>query len=227
MNVLVTRPPPGLRPGGPHFSRGKAAWYVVRLVQSGTKAVDSPVQSSDGDASLVAAMARGRVEALGALYDRHAGGLLALAERIAGAAAAAEDIVQDVFLETWRRASDYDPSRGSVRAWLALRTRSRALDFRKSASVSRTVSTDWALLDQLEDPSAESSGSPDRTRLRDALLALPEEQRQVLLLGYFEGNSSSEIASLTGLPVGTVKSRVAAALTSLRRVFADRDEARA
>jgi RNA polymerase sigma-70 factor, ECF subfamily len=189
--------------------------------------VDFPAQSSDDDSLLVAAMARGRVDALGALYDHHAGGLLALAERIAGTTAAAEDIVQDVFLETWRRAADYDPSRGSVRAWLTLRTRSRALDFRKSASVSRTVSADWALLDQLEDLRPESSAGPDRTRLRDALLALPEEQRQVLLLGYFEGNSSSEIASLIGLPIGTVKSRVAAALSSLRRVLADRDEARA
>jgi len=169
-------------------------------------------------------MSRGERLALGALYDRHAGALLALAARIVGRGAEAEDLVHDVFLEAWRRAADFDAERGSVKAWLLLRTRSRALDLRKSARVARRSDgggDDW--VNEVPDP-ADRSLSPDRDRVRGVLARLPAEQRAVLLLGYFEGLSSSEIAEKLGIPIGTVKSRTAAALASLRAVLAERGE---
>jgi len=140
-----------------------------------------------------------------------------------GGQPAAEDIVNDVFLEAWRRAADYDVARGSVKAWLLLRTRSRAIDFRKSAGVARTVPTgDGAWLESLVETPVDVSEAPDRARLRRVLGALTAEQREVLVLGYFEGLSSSEIATRLAIPMGTVKSRVAAALGALRQALRDR-----
>jgi RNA polymerase sigma-70 factor (ECF subfamily) len=167
-------------------------------------------------------MARGDASALGALYDVYAPLLLALAQRILGSRSEAEDLVHEVFLEAWRHAADYDSERGTVRAWLVLRTRSRALDVRKSAAVARTVRVgDSTWFEQLAGSGDGLAPSPDRERVRRALLNLPEEQRAVLLLGYFEGLSSSEIAERMALPIGTVKSRVAAGLSRLRAALGE------
>jgi len=183
---------------------------------------DRSASAPESDEALVSAIARGDTEALAALYDRHAPLMLGLARRIVIGKPEAEDIVHDVFVEAWRRAADYDENRGSVKAWLLLRTRSRAIDFRKSAGVARTVPTgddDW--LAALADPRVADSEAPDRARLRQLLSSLSEDQREVLFLGYFEGLSSSEIANRIGAPIGTVKSRVAAALAALRLALAD------
>jgi RNA polymerase sigma-70 factor (ECF subfamily) len=180
----------------------------------------APVESPDADhRALVAAMARGDKRALAALYDLHASLLISLCRKILGSREEAEDVVHDVFLEAWRRASDYDGSRGSVRTWLVLRARSRALDRKKSAALSKTVSTgEMRWLDGLAAANDDASAGPDFALVRRVLLSLPEEQRTVLLLGYFEGLSSSEIAERIAVPIGTVKSRVAAAMARLRAV---------
>src|ERR1041385_4317494 len=91
------------------------------------------------DAALVAAMAKGDRSALAALYERHAGVLLAIALKIVRERREAEDLLHDVLLEAWRAAKDFDPKRGRVRTWLAIRMRSRALDQQKSARVSRNA----------------------------------------------------------------------------------------
>lgn len=174
------------------------------------------------DVAIVQAMARGDSAALALLYDRYSGNMLALAQRIVGRGAEAEDVIHDVFLEAWRHAADYDHARGSVKSWLLLRTRSRSLDLQKSARVSKQVSSfDDAWVADLADPSRDTAAGADQTRIRQVLAALPPEQREVLLLGYFEGLSSSEIAERVGVPLGTVKSRVAAALSALRSALSD------
>jgi len=170
----------------------------------------------DRDVELVVAAAGGDRGALAQLYDRYAALLLGVAQRILGSPREAEDLVHDVFLEAWKQAGHYDASRGSVRTWLLMRLRSRALD-RKKAAANRAISMEapGELAERevsLEDPAL----APDRTRVRRVLLALPLEQRAVLELAYFEGLSSSEIATRLGTPIGTVKSRVAAALSKLR-----------
>ncbi len=171
------------------------------------------------DAMLVKAIAQGDRSALSALYDRYAGLMLSVARRMLGEEREAEDLLHDVFLEVWRKAGDYKPERASVRTWLMMRLRSRALDRCKSAVRSRTVG-----LDDVGLSDAPSTGpqrllevSPDRHRLHKALGTLPEAQRQVLRLSYFQGLSSSEIANALGIPLGTVKSRAAAGLRGLRR----------
>lgn len=166
------------------------------------------------DAALVLAIAAGDRDALAALYDRHAGALLGVGIRMLGQRREAEDLTHDVFLEVWRRAHGYDPARASVRSWLVLMMRSRCLDRRKSHAFARTgpLAHDARVAAASESPAA----LLDRARVAAALAALPERQREVLVLGYFEGLSSSEIAERLGAPIGTVKSRVAAALAALR-----------
>ena len=177
------------------------------------------IDNQTRDALLVAAIASGDKPALAELYDRYAPSLLGFGLRIMGERRESEDLLHDVFIEVWQKAADYDAARGSVRAWLFLRMRSRALDRRKSAAFARVDSLD-AKVGSVErgqaSPGEDPLCGPDRTRVRLALDTLRDEQRLVLQLGYFEGLSSTEIANQLQIPVGTVKSRVAAALDRLR-----------
>jgi RNA polymerase sigma-70 factor (ECF subfamily) len=169
------------------------------------------VRESDGtsDLDLLRGVARGDRDALGELYDRYCAPLLALGARTLRDRDEAEEVVHDVFLEAWRQAGDYDPERGTVRTWLVLRMRSRCLDRLKAPARQRRAS--W--VDDLL--RADEPAMPDPA-LRSALAALPDEQRGVVLLAYFGGLSSAEIAESLGVPQGTVKSRLAAALSKLR-----------
>jgi RNA polymerase sigma-70 factor (ECF subfamily) len=171
---------------------------------------------ADGDAALVARMARGDRPALGVLYERHAPRLLALLLKILGDRAEAEDLLHDVFLEAWRHAAEYSAERGTVSAWLALRTRSRAIDRRRSAPRARSVPLEGSDLPERGDPTADPGRMHDQRRLGDVLSVMSADEREVILLGYFEGLSSTEIAERIGKPVGTVKSRTRSALEKLR-----------
>jgi RNA polymerase sigma-70 factor, ECF subfamily len=171
------------------------------------------------DAELVASMARGDRKALAALYERHAPRLLALATRILGVRDEAEDLLHDVFVETWRHAADYSQERGTVATWLSMRTRSRAID-RRRASPRRTMTDSTQAAAELSDPSADPARTSDHGKLRQALGCMSPEEQQVIVLGYFEGLTSSEIAERVGTPIGTVKSRTRAALAKLRGWFA-------
>lgn len=170
------------------------------------------VEDDAEDAGLVAAMAAGDRSALAALYERHGSLLLGLALKIVRERREAEDLLHDVFLEAWRSAKDFDPKRGRVRTWLAIRMRSRALDLQKSARVSRNAGD--AGLEVVPDESAVPT--PDHGRVRTALAGLGDDQRRVVELAYFEGLSCSEIAERIKIPIGTVKSRLAAAMGKLR-----------
>lgn len=173
--------------------------------------------SSDDDARLLAAVARGDATALAILYDRYASLLMGAAVRIMNDREAAEDLVHDVFMEAWKQAAGYDPSRGAVRTWFMVRLRSRALDRKRSGYTTReSAVADIRVVERPQPLEEDPSLGPDRRRLRHALSSLPEDQRIVLELSYFEGLSSSEIAGRLGVPIGTVKSRVAAAFTRVR-----------
>lgn len=171
-----------------------------------------PVDEAELDAELVAKMAAGDRQAMSQLYARHSSILMGLAVRIVRDRREAEDLLHDVFLEAWRAAKTFDPKRGRVRTWLAIRMRSRALDLQKSARVSRNAGD--AGLDTLVDDSV--THSPDHSRIRAALADLGTDQRRVLELAYFEGLSCSEISERISIPIGTVKSRLAAGLDRLR-----------
>lgn len=169
----------------------------------------------EADLRDLTALCDGDRQALGALYDRHAAVLLALGERILGNRREAEDLLHDVFVEIWQHAGDYNPERGKVATWIRLRMRSRALDRMRAASRREmTADTTDRLLSEV---SPEVTG--DNPTLREALAELPEEQSSVIMLSYFAGMSASEIAEVVGVPVGTVKSRAAAAMQKLRQAL--------
>lgn len=170
--------------------------------------------TGDPDAELVERLARGDRTALSELYDKYSTFLMSLAMRVVRNKGEAEDLLHDVFLEAWKTAVDYDPTRGRVRTWLAIRMRSRALDRQKSARVSRQSGDDSVLDRMVADGSADSG--PDQAKVRAAVDELSVDQKQVIELAYFEGLSCSEIATHTSIPIGTVKSRMAAAMTRLR-----------
>ena len=167
------------------------------------------------DADLVAALVRGDRSAMAALYDRHASLLMALAVRMLQDRAAAEELLHDVFLEAWHHARDYDVSRGTVRAWLLTRTRSRALD-RRAARARQARVVEQAALERSEERPSDGGAAFDAERVRREMASLPAELVQVLELAYFEGLSSTEIAARLEIPTGTVKSRMARALAALR-----------
>jgi RNA polymerase sigma-70 factor, ECF subfamily len=188
--------------------------------QDGARTAPGSPSGVDPDAEIVVALARGDRRALGQLYDKYASFLMSLAMRIVRERREAEDLLHDVFLEVWKSAVDYDPARGRVRTWLAIRMRSRALDRQKSARVSRQASGpegEAALERQVSDAAADTG--PDAQRVRSALGGLSADQRQVIELAYFDGLSCSEIASTIRVPIGTVKSRMAAAMGRLRTAF--------
>lgn len=170
----------------------------------------------EADALLVARMARGDRDALALLYQRHAPRLLALALRVLGDRTEAEDVLHDVFLEAWRNAASYSAERGAVSAWLALRTRSRSIDRRRSPARSRAVSLEGSGRPEPADPMSDPSRTQDHGRLGQALSVMSDDEREVILLAYFEGLSSSEIAERIGRPIGTVKSRTRTAIAKLR-----------
>jgi RNA polymerase sigma-70 factor (ECF subfamily) len=176
----------------------------------------SPTLAELDDLAVIREAARGEIKALAALYDRYAGLLLAMAHRILGDKTVAEDLVQDVFMEVWRRAHAFDPSRGTVRTWLLVRLRSRALDRLRSATHRREVMVDDVAPREAAPTAEDPELSPDRAMVRQVIQQLPEDQRLVIELSYFQGLSSSEIAEQMGSPIGTVKSRTAAALAKLR-----------
>lgn len=180
------------------------------------------------DAALVRQILDRRPEALGALYDLHAPGLLALARRIlahAADAADAEEVLQEVFLHVWNHAGRYDSARSSVSTWLTLITRSRAIDRLRSRKVVERVHEAAHLAAHLENPAADHA-SPEglesvlfrerRQRVKVELNKLPPEQRQVLEMAFYEGLSQTEIADRAGLPLGTVKTRTLLAMKKLR-----------
>lgn len=190
----------------------------TEYVRSTTTSVIVLTTDNERDRLLMERIAGGDNKALATLYDEYASLMFATCCRILSDRREAEDLLHDVFIELWRKAGDYDPARGTVRTWILMRLRSRALDRCKSARISRSVAIDdTTVLQNRASPTTAPERVPDRAVIRDAVMALPDTQRAVLELAYFRGLSSSEIALELGVPIGTVKSRVAAGMSRLRR----------
>lgn len=139
--------------------------------------------------------------------------------RVLGDPARAEDAVQDAFLNVWNRASSFDAARGSLRAWLLTTVRNRCIDYlRGRGSHERReeeLEPDAGDSQSRSDPWREVALSLERGAVRDAMASLPSEQRQVVEMAYFGGYSHSEIADMTGVPLGTVKGRMRLALEKM------------
>ena len=183
----------------------------------------------DEEAGLIAAVARGERDPLRHLYDRLAGHSLAVALRVLGSRSEAEEVVQDVFVEVWTRAALFDATRGSARTWVLSMTRNRAIDRVRSRGASARmvdgVRAEAAVSPLGTTPLESAVARESREQIQAALTVLSDDQRQVLELGYFEGLSQSEISERLGQPLGTVKSRVRAALEKLAGAIAGRGSA--
>lgn len=181
------------------------------------------VPAADGE--LMARLAGGNSEALRELYDRHASLLLALALRILHNRDDAEEVVQEAFLYAWRKACSYDPARSSVSSWLVVIVRSRSLDrlrsFQRLESMRLELERCGAEHRHLFSEGFGQVLDDERAaRVRRALAHLPPSQRQVLEFSYYDGRTQKEVAEMTGVPLGTVKTRTFLAIRKLRRELA-------
>lgn len=171
------------------------------------------------DAALIGRLVLRDESALTALYDRYAGLISSVLQRILRDNQAAEEILQDVFFQLWNAASRFDSSRGSLPAWLVVIARNRA--------ISRLRRHNPAAGDALLEGIAVSPFNLETAAARQQLLErvkasleyLSKEQRAAVELAYFEGLTHSEIAARTGDPLGTVKTRLRSALETLRRTL--------
>jgi RNA polymerase sigma-70 factor, ECF subfamily len=175
------------------------------------------------DTGLVGRMDRGDVGALHRLYRQCAGRVMAIAVRILEDRVEAEDIVQETFLEIWKRALEYKAQRGRLLSWIVVIARSRAIDRLRSRDTAWEVarlSTQLPDEGQAPAPLELAVQRLDRKRVIDALSALPPAQRSAIELAYFEGLTQREISERTGDPLGTVKTRVRLALEKLQASLA-------
>jgi RNA polymerase sigma-70 factor (ECF subfamily) len=181
------------------------------------------------DRELLARVAAGDVAALRILYDEHAPRAMAIATRVLRSLQDAEDVVQETFLDLWRRAGQFDPHRGGAVAWVVTIARSRAIDRLRALGTAGRAVEEAAEGGELVPaafpaPHLEAERRRDRDRVGRALEALPPEQRRTIELAYFEGLSQTEIASRTGSPLGTVKMRVKLAISKLTALLKEDEE---
>ncbi len=176
-------------------------------------------RADSDDVALLTAVAAGDRDAYAMLYRRHSAALLGFLFQILRNRAEAEDVLQEVFLQAWRQAGDFDAGRGKPALWLVMLARSRALDRLETiAARRRTLSRSLEpVLESAPDAAEQAIWAEDRSRLVHALADIPEAQREVILLAYFGGLSQTEVALRLDKPLGTIKSLARLGLEKLRR----------
>jgi RNA polymerase sigma-70 factor, ECF subfamily len=180
--------------------------------------------NAEVDRQLILAVADGSAEALDRLYDRYVGTVLGLARRIVSRLEDAEEVVQDVFTQVWRDAGRYRQDRASVAGWIVMLARTRAIDRLRSRRARPDEdhgvepAPGQALPAMTADPETVAIAASQASTLKRTLEALPENQRVLIELAYYKGLTHTEIASQTGVPLGTVKTRIRTAMETLRSV---------
>ena len=175
------------------------------------------------DEALVALVARGDEVALAEVYDRFGRVAYALALKIVRDRALAEDVVQEAFLALWRSAGRFVPERAKASTWILTLVHRRAVDLVRREQVRRAEPLDVAPQTGGETTEEQAWLRLRRTRVREALRKLPDQQREALELAYFGGFTQSELADRLGEPLGTIKSRMFAGLARLRELLAEAD----
>ncbi len=171
------------------------------------------------DGALLRSMQQGDQSAVTALYDRYGGAAYGLALRITGDATLAEDVVQEAFVSVWRQCGRFDASRGRVRSWLLTIVHHKAVD-----AVRRRAGRQERALPEGAEEFLAAEGRPedlaemmlDAAAVREAVRLVPAEQRETIVLAYFEGMTHVEIAERMRVPLGTVKSRLRIGLEKMR-----------
>ena len=169
------------------------------------------------DSILLERVRRGDEAAMAALYDRYSRIVYSVALRVLRDVAAAEDILQEIFMQVWRNPGSFLETKGSLGGWLAVVARNRAID-----GLRRRRPTDQVEEVYLASPfnlAEEAERNSMMERARGAIVKLPNEQRKMLEMAFFDGLTHTEIAEMTGDPLGTVKTRIRSALLTLRKAF--------
>jgi RNA polymerase sigma-70 factor, ECF subfamily len=204
--------------------------FVLRLVGSGQQSEDCSLDLTNiEDEILMRLIARGLPEALSELYDRYARLVYSLALSTVGDAHSAEEIVQDVFFRVWEKADTYRAEQSKVSTWISSIARNRAIDVLRKRQVrpeGRSIAWNDLTLETIAqkdgyDPEEQVEQSLEARRVRAALARLPVEQQRALALAYFLGYTQSQIAEELREPLGTVKTRIRAAMQKLRELLVD------
>ena len=164
--------------------------------------------------------------ALAQLYDRYDRILFGLLMRILNNREEAEDVLQETFLQIWRKAADFDESRGRPFTWLVTLARSRAIDRLRTLASRERVAEAGAreVSEEVSDAATDALKSEQRGLVSDALAKLPDEQKRPIMLAYFDGLTQTEIATRLGAPLGTVKTRMRTGMIRLRELLAGQGE---
>jgi RNA polymerase sigma factor (sigma-70 family) len=210
-----------VRPSDPRLNRWQGGGSS-EPIPAAESVVEEPC-----DSELVRRLGDADRAALSQLYQRFGRPCYSLARRICADQGLAEDVVQEVFLTLWREPTRFDPSRGDFATWLLTLIHHRAVDtVRKESTIRRRVVSapeageDWSPT-PVPGADAAAISRVAAGQVRTALRRLPVEQRRVLALAYFGGHTQREIAVLTGVPLGTVKSRTFAAVQCLRSLLTE------
>jgi RNA polymerase sigma-70 factor (ECF subfamily) len=186
---------------------------------------NGPVMRSLSDEAVLAGLSSGDPDAAAAFVDRFQRRVFGMTLSVLRDRQAAEEAAQEAFVRAWRHASTYDPRKGTVAAWLLMIARNVSINLLPSH---RSYPVDPEVLLELQDP--EPSRGPDEQLApvseptRKALMRLPAEQRRALVLAVFYGYTAREVSELDGIPVGTAKTRIRAALMRLRCELGVSDE---
>jgi len=178
---------------------------------------DAGAEAKASDTGLIERIVQRDEAALAALYDRYAGLLSSVLNRILRDTQAAEEILQDIFFQLWRTASRFDASRGSLAGWLMVIARNRAISRlrRHNPAAGEELGENTVALPLNIESDVSQRQLLDR--VKGVLENLPPEQRAAIELAYFEGLTHSEIAERTGDPLGTVKTRLRNGVETLKR----------
>jgi RNA polymerase sigma-70 factor (ECF subfamily) len=176
-----------------------------------------PSTSDAADVTLIDRIAQRDASAVAELYDQYSALLYGLILRILNDRAEAGEVLQDVFISVWRRAESYNVSLGTVVGWLVRIARNRAIDRLRARMIRDRALQHYPLPPPPETPETGAARSERRRAVMQALAELPAEQRMLIEEAYFRGLTHSELASRFGLPLGTVKTRIRTAMTSLRQ----------
>lgn len=181
------------------------------------KAISSGMHgnTAGSDKSLVDRVRVREQYAMNEIFDRYGGLVYSVALRILKDSGHAEDVTQEIFFQLWRKPDSFSPSRGSLASWLLVIARNRAIDHLRQRKPGETV--DEVMLASTTNIENEAERSIIMQRVQGFIRDLPGEQRDSLQMAFFEGLTHSEIAKKTGQPLGTVKTRIRAALTNLRK----------
>jgi RNA polymerase sigma-70 factor, ECF subfamily len=193
---------------------------ILRRTSGGRRIEVSGIdtKTAASDLALVTAIRSGDQGAMADLYDRYSSIVYAVALRVLQDTGAAEDVLQDIFMQLWRNPGAFDSSRGNMAAWLAVITRNRAIDSLRRRRPENDIAD--VVVSVEPDLASDAERSRAMEKVRSALEAMSKDQRSALEMAYFEGLTHSEIAEKTGEPLGTIKTRIRAGLMSLRKAFA-------